>query len=291
MSGIDYRIRATAAAGTLRAMATLTTLSARCAQEAHRAGPLAAAAMGRAMSAVALLATDATPEGRLLVELDGGGPIGRVSAESRGQFLRARVDHPELELSLRPDGKLAVGQAIGHDGFFRVRREDEDGQFWESRTALVSGEVGEDLMQYYLESEQVASAVGVGVLVGTNGLVSASGGLVVQALPGSEGRTDGVAERFRSLARLSHLLAEGQSLEDLLRSVLPEPIRFFEKEPLIFRCQCSRERSEEILMSLPNEDLSALIMEGGAEVTCNYCRARYEFSRRDLEAWMQSRAR
>ncbi len=285
---MDYRIRATAAAGTLRAIATHTTLSARSAQEAHRAAPLAAAAMGRAMSAAALLAADFKSQGRLIVDIEGGGPLGRVSAECAGEFLRARVDHPEIQLDLRADGKLAVGQGVGQDGFFRVRREDGEGHFWESRTALVSGEIGEDLMRYYLESEQVTSAVAVGVLVGINGLVAASGGLVVQALPGSEEVVEGVAERFSELSHLSHRLAEGESAEDLLRSVLPQPVSLFEPQSLEFRCQCSRSYSQAILQSLPSEELNRLIEEGGAEVICNYCRTPYQFSKRELQEWMKN---
>ncbi len=286
---MDYKIRAAAAQGSLRAMATLTTHSARSAQIAHRAGPLAAAAMGRTMSAASLLATDLKDQGRLLVELDGGGPLGPVSAESRGRFLRARVEVPHLDLSLRPDGKLAVGQAVGQDGHFRVRRETVDGQFWESRTALVSGEVGDDLMQYYLESEQVASAVALGVLVATDGLVAASGGIVVQALPGSDHAVDQVAERFQELSQISHRLAAGESLEDLLRAVLPEPVVWLAQETLEFRCQCSRDHSQAILQSLPEDDLVALVAEHGAEVICNYCRTSYRFSQKVLESWLNAR--
>ncbi|MBX5466290.1 MAG: Hsp33 family molecular chaperone HslO [Firmicutes bacterium] len=285
----DYRIRATWADGALRAVAVITTEAARAAQRVHRASPVAAAAMGRALSAAALLGADVKEAFRLEVQLDGDGPLGLVAAEIRQvggeQWVRARVQHPEVDLPLRSDGKLAVGQAIGRQGAFRVWFEDAGGARYQSEVPLVTGEIGEDLAHYYWQSVQVPSAVAVGVLVGTDGTVTASGGVVVQALPGSEAEREAVAERFLGLQHLSHRIAEGATGEDLIRSVLPEPIHWLEREPLRFRCQCSRRRSLALLAHLPPEELQALAHEQhGAEVTCHYCRRRYRFSEAELEA-------
>jgi molecular chaperone Hsp33 len=265
----------------------VTTESARAAQRVHRAGPLAAAAMGRALAAAALLAADVKEAFRLEVRLKGGGPLGLVAAEIRQaegeQWLRVRVDHPEVDLPLRPDGKLAVGQAIGRDGELVVWYEDVGGVRYQSEVPLVSGEIGEDLAHYYWQSVQVPSAVALGVLVGPSGLVAASGGVVVQALPGSEAEVDAVTARFARLAALSQRLNDGETPEDLIRSVLPEPLRWSPREPLRFRCQCSRRRSLSLLKGLPPEELTALIEEQhGAEVVCHYCRRRYRFTEEEL---------
>lgn len=285
----DYRIRGTAAEGTLRALATLSTRVARTAQAFHQARPVAAAAMGRAASAAILMAADLKDGGIVHLEISGGGPLGRVVAEADPVSVRVRVDHPAVELPLRPDGKLAVGQAVGRDGHLLVRREDPDGHRFESRVALASGEIGEDLTRFYAESEQVPTAVALGVLVGRDGVVAASGGVVVQALPGSEEVAEGVADRFGALARISQRIAGGETPEDLLASVLPPPLRLAPREAVRFRCRCSKERSEAIVRSLPIEDLEALWEERGAEVTCNFCRQVYRFGADEIGRWLEAR--
>lgn len=285
----DYRIRGTAAEGTLRALATLSTRVARTAQTLHQARPVAAAAMGRAASAAILMAADLKDGGMVHVELDGGGPLGRVIAEADAGSVRARVDHPTVDLPLRPDGKLAVGQAVGRDGYLIVWREDRAGHRYESRVALVSGEIGEDLTRFYAESEQVPAAVALGVLVGRDGVVVASGGVVVQALPGSGEAAEGVAGRFGALARISHRIAHGETPEQLLAEVLPPPLHLAPPEPVQFRCRCSKERSAAILQSLPHDDLEALWEERGAEVTCNFCRQVYRFGSAELGQWLAAR--
>lgn len=283
MSITDYRIRATAANGSIRAIATVVTATAQRAQEAHQATPVAAAAMGRLISSAVLLATDFKSEFRLTAEVMGHGPLGRVVAEIRanGQ-VRARVQHPHIELPLRADGKLAVGQAVGADGYFRVIREEGESAY-HSEVALVSGEIGEDLMQYYVASEQIPSAVALGVLVGTDSVVKAAGGVVIQALPGSDEVIGEIEDKFAQLAQISLRLSEGESPEMLLAGILPGPITWYSREPVEFRCQCSKARSEAILAGLPRADLEDLVADLGAEVTCPYCRAAYQFSKEDLE--------
>lgn len=279
MTMTDYRIRATAADGSLRAVGCVATQSARWAQERHQASPLAAAAMGRTMLAALALAADFKSTFRLTVEVDGGGPAGRVVADIRtGGRVRARIQHPEVDLPLRADGKLAVGQAVGTDGYFTVIREEGDGEHFTSRIALASGEIGEDLLEYYRRSEQVPSAVALGVLVGQDGWVESAGGVVVQALPGCrEDVVGAVADRFSGLNRISSRLAAGQTIEQLLREVLPAPVVFYDPEPVEAVCECSRTRSLAIISSLPRADIQSLVDDEGAELVCPYCRSAYQF--------------
>ena len=280
----DYRVKATAAHGAIRAIATRTTKTAQQVQNVQNASPVTAAALGRLISGAVMLAADFKTEFRLVIEVDGNGPLGRVVVEVRsGGLVRAGAQHPNVDLPLRPDGKLAVGRAVGDQGILRVVREEAGQAPYEGRTALVSGEIGEDLTGYYLQSEQVPSAVAVGVLIGTNGLVAGAGGIVIQALPGSESVADDIASRFKQLDNLSYRLSEGQSPDDLLRYLLPEPIVWYSKEPFAYQCQCSREKSIAILKSLPQEEVLALIQELGAEVVCHYCNTAYPISLSVLE--------
>lgn len=288
----DYRVKATAAGGSIRAIAAVTTTTARQVQMVHDASPVAAAALGRLMTAASLLAADFKDQFRITVEVEGDGPLGRVVAEVRtGGLMRARAEHPTVDLPLRSDGKLAVGQAVGNQGILRVIREEMDRATYEGQAPIVSGEIGEDLANYYRTSEQIPAAVALGVLVGRDGLVAASGGVVIQALPGiHEMTTDEVSEKFQKLHNISWRLSDGETPEDLLREVLPGPIHWLSTEPLEYRCHCSQERSLEIIGSLPDTDLNALIEEQGAEVVCHYCNTAYPISLIDLEQIRNKRA-
>jgi molecular chaperone Hsp33 len=282
--GGDYRIKATAAGGVLRAIGAVTTASARSIQAVHRASPLAAAAMGRLTTAAALLASDFKAGESIHMEANGGGPAGRVIAEAFASgLLRGRLDHPEVDLALSPEGKLAVGQAVGTDGTLTVRRTLADGRLYTSVSPLVTGEIGDDVARYLTQSEQVPSAVALGVLVGADGRVAASGGLIVQALPGaSDTLARETAERLQALGGLSRRLADGAAMEDLVASVLPAPIRWADRTPLHFGCLCSRERSLALLVSLPPAERAEMAAQGGAEVICHYCQTAYRFGSGEL---------
>lgn len=277
-------MKATAAGGQLRGIGAVTTSAARAAQLAHRASPLAAAAMGRLMTAAALISSDFKAQEWVTCDIRGGGVLGRVTAEAYADgLLRARVDVPEADLPLRADGKLAVGQAVGVEGEFAVRRHLANGGQFTSTSPLATGEIGDDLALYLTVSEQVPSAVAVGVLVEADGLVAAAGGLLVQALPGADSSlTEKVSARFQALGGLSHRLAGGARIETILEAALGEDVVWYDPMPLSFGCLCSRARSLDILWSLPAEERASLIEEGGAEVVCHYCRTAYRFDVNDL---------
>lgn len=289
----DYRILATAANGLVRAVAVSLTDAAREAQRVHQAWPVAAAAMGRLMTTAAMLAGDfKDDEGRITVEVLGGGPLGRVVAEIRPDgHLRTRVQHPGVDLPLRDDGKLAVGQAVGTDGYFRVLRQDPGGQWYQGQVELQTGEIGEDFLHYLWQSEQVPSAVSVGVLVGTEGRVIGAGGVMVQSLPGCPpSLVDEVASAFQRLTQISRRIADGETLTSLVAQVIPEPIHWYPEEPLAFHCWCDREPIRDTLKTLPDTDLVDLIRDGGAEVTCHYCRRAYHFTAQELQSYRENAA-
>ncbi|MDA8205991.1 MAG: Hsp33 family molecular chaperone HslO [Thermaerobacter sp.] len=282
----DYRIRATAAGGLLRAVAVQTTEAARTAQEVHRAWPVAAAALGRLVSTAAILGADfKQDQARITVEVSGDGPLGRIVAETRPDgSLRARIEHSDVDLPLNQVGKLAVGQAVGRQGFFRVLRQDHAGEWYQSQVELQTGEIGDDFLHYLAQSEQIPSAVSVGVLVDEKGLIIGCGGVMAQALPGCPTDiVDQVAGQFDHLAHISRRLADGETLEALIGKLLPEPIRWYEKEPLQWQCWCGRCNIQATLGTLPESDIDDLIGDGGAEVTCHFCRQAYHFSVDDLK--------
>ncbi len=284
MIGTDYRIRATAAAGLLRSVAVLTTDGARRAQQIHRAWPVAAAAMGRLMTCAAMVAADIKQGGRITVEVDGDGPVGRVVAEIQPDgAIRARIQNPAVDVPLTAEGKLAVGQAVGRQGVFRVLRE-EAGDWYQSQVALQTGEIGDDFLHYLVQSEQIPSALSIGVLVKPDHTVIGAGGLMVQALPGCPAPViESVSQRFQSANHISRRLADGDNLESLIREVLPEPILLYPREPLMWHCWCKRTAIAHTLRSLPQQDLDTLIADGGAEVTCHFCRTAYHFTTSELQ--------
>jgi molecular chaperone Hsp33 len=258
----------------------------RAVQEAHGATPLAAAAVGRLMTAAAMLAADFKAGESLHCELDGGGPAGRIIAEAYASGLvRGRLDHPDVDLPLRADGKLAVGQAVGRDGWLTVERRFPDGGRYVSHSPLVSGEVGDDVAAFLRQSEQVPSAVAVGVLVGRDGKVAAAGGLVVQVLPPAPADlVDRVAERMETLGSFSGRLAAGESIESIGTAILGPDTHWHARQALYFGCTCSRDRSGELLAALPPEERRAMAAQGGAEVVCHYCRTAYRFDPHELLA-------
>ncbi|MCL5014448.1 MAG: Hsp33 family molecular chaperone HslO [Firmicutes bacterium] len=281
----DYRRKATAAEGTMRVIVAQTRETALKAQKAHKASPVAAAALGRLLTAAALLAADFKDSALVRIEVNGKGPIGRVVAEARTNGrLRAKVENPQVSLPLRSDGKLAVGHAVGNNGLFKVTREEHNGLIYQGQVELVNGEIGQDFAQYYTLSEQIPSAVALGVLVGRDSWVQAAGGMVVQALPGSSTYVvDGIADRFSRLEHISHRLAEGDSLEQLAEEVVGTHLDWFSPESLSYHCECNRSRSLELLASLPREEIHELTKDQGVEVVCHYCRTAYRFSPDEVE--------
>ncbi len=265
----------------IRLMGVETRRAAAGATQAHGAYAVAAAAMGRLLSAAALLGSDLKETGSYLrLTVEGGGPLGRVRAEAHADgLLRARVDHPGVELPPTARGKLPVGAAVGSDGALVAERVAADGRVYTSASELVSGEVGEDVAQFLWSSEQVRSAVALGVLVERDGSVAASGGLLIQALPGADAEELGrLGERVETLTDLSWRLAAGERVPDLLEWVVDKPITDWVVDSLHFGCLCSPEQSRQLLRVAPPAERRAWAREGGAEVVCHYCGTRYRFA-------------
>jgi len=254
----------------------------------HGCTPVATAALGRTLCAASLLGEMMKEEeATLTLRLNGGGPLGSVIAVSdSGGCVRGYVQDPTVELPLRADGKLDVGRAVGKDGLLTVSRDLGLREPYIGSTALVSGEVAEDLAAYLTESEQIGAACGLGVLVDTDCSVLAAGGFIVQLLPGTpEELIDRLEENIAAMGSVTSVLRGGTAEELAERVLAGLSPRILQRVPVGYRCPCSRERVGLALRSIPPEDLREMEEAGeDAEVTCQFCDAKYRFTPGELRA-------
>jgi molecular chaperone Hsp33 len=283
--------------GAARAVIVTTTGVAREAARRHQAGGVAAVALARGLTSGLLLATLTKDDERVTLQVLGDGPLGGLTVDATAAgAARAYVKNPAVRLPpLRPgEGRATIGSAIGRMGLVSVIRELGLRQNFSGQTTLTSGEIDEDVAHYLTASEQIDSALRCEALVGPDGTVVAAAGVLVQALPGTDGtaRVASARRLLREGALLGVLGAAPPSggawgaaslLDAALGSELGS-LQVLDVRPVQFRCPCSRERAGASLALLGQAELSAMILEDGkAEVTCNFCRVRYDFSEAELE--------
>ena len=284
----DYMIRATAGNEELRAFAITSRETAEFAREAHDTWPVVTAALGRLLSGGAMMGMMMKDESDLLtVQVRGDGPIGgiTVTADNRGH-VKGFPNVSEVDIPLKYRGKLDVGGAVGN-GFLRVMRDTGAKEPYVGTVELQTGEIAEDLTYYFAQSEQTPSAVGLGVLVDTDRTVKYSGGFIVQLMPDTSDETiTKLEENLKTLPSVTKMLGEGKTPEGILETVLSGmDVHVNEKIPVSFTCNCSRERIERSLISLPRTDLQEMIDDGKpVEVRCQFCCKKYEFSIGELKA-------
>ena len=279
-------LRMTLMGGQARVFLCDTTEMAQAARDMHHASNTCSAAMGRMIAATAIMGAGLKSEGdRITTTINGGGPAGPICAVAGPDgVVKVTIENPELELQLKPDGKLDVGGALGKDGQLTVMRTFGYGEPYVGRVNLVSGEIAEDFAMYYLESEQTPSLCALGTLVGEE--IVAAGGLLIQAMPGcSEELLDALEIRAELFGAISQLLSE-MTLEEIVtgcfRGLEPE---ILEEIPLTLRCDCSKEYIERVLLSMGEEELSSMIAEQhGAQVCCHFCNEQYNFTETELDA-------
>jgi len=247
----------------------------------HGLSPTACAALGRTLCACSMMGEMMKEEdASVTVRINGGGPIGSVVAVSDCEGnVRGYVDRPGCELPLRPDGKLDVGGAVGRDGLLTVSRDIGLREPYIGSVELVSGEIAEDFTRYYVESEQIPAACGLGVLVDTDRSIRAAGGFIVQLMPGAPEELIGKLEdNIFYMDTLTTILDE-DGPEEVARQVLKglEP-RILETKAAEYRCTCSRERILRALKSTGADTLRSLAETGeDAEIVCSFCGAAYRF--------------
>lgn len=274
----DGLVRTLGAEGAVRGLAAVTTELVEDARRRHGTAPTATAALGRALTAALLLAATLKRDERLSLEFGGDGPLGRMLVDATPEgTVRGFVARPDTHLPPR-NGKLDVGGAVGRGVLCVMRVPLVGGTPYRGIVPLVSGEVGADVAHYLLESEQVPSAVGVGVFVLPDGSVGAAGGYLIQALPGAEpALIDGLAARVEHAPSPSALVREGLDAEGILARMLEGvETRVIERRDVAFRCRCSRERVSGAILAVGRAEIEDMIAtDGRAEVVCEFCGERY----------------
>ena len=285
----DQLIRATAADGGIRAVGVITTRLTEEARQRHQLSYVATAALGRTMAAGLLLASSMKREdSRVNIRIHGNGPLGGVLADAGlDGTVRGYVDHPQVELPPNAKGKLDVGGAIGQDGYVYVIRDVGYGYPYSSTVELVSGEIGEDISNYLVTSEQTPSALLLGVFVGENG-VSAAGGILLQILPKAADNDQIISlleTRLSQFTGFTPLLRAGKSLPQIFTEILGDlDLHIFPETQMVrFDCGCTFDRMLGALKLLGTDELQDMITEDhGAEVTCQFCNEIYQASSQDL---------
>ena len=252
------------------------------AREIHGLALTASAALGRTLCAASILGNLMKEDhASLTIRVNGGGPIGSVIAVSDHMGnVRGYVDDPTVDLPLRGDGKLNVGAAVGTDGMLTVSRDIGLREPYVGSTELVSGEIAEDLAQYLVESEQIAAACGLGVLVDTDTSIKAAGGYVVQLMPGApEELIARLEDNIFMMDQLTTILDEDgvdQVIAQVLRGMEPE---ILERTPVEYRCACSEQRVLDAIKSCGDAEVRDMVEEGEPiEVSCQFCDRVYTFT-------------
>ena len=285
----DQLIRAISKDGLIKVSAVSTRDLTEQARQIHKTLPVATAALGRLLAAASMMGSALKEEAAsLTLQIKGGGPLGTLLAVSDHEgSVRGTVENPAVDIPLREDGKLDVGSAVGNRGTLTVIRDLRMKEPYVGSVGLLWGEIAEDIALYFVESEQVPTACGLGVLVDRDQSVLSAGGYLVQLLPGAgEETAEQLEASLRSAAPVTELLKADPDPEALLRAALPGlALEVLEKRPIGYRCDCSRERMERALISLGREELRSMIDEqGGAELSCRFCGNVQAFSKEELEA-------
>ena len=289
----DQLIRAISRDGLIKVSAVSTRDLTERARQIHKTLPAATAALGRLLAAASMMGNALKEEAAsLTLQIKGGGPLGTLLAVSDHEgCVRGTVDNPAVDIPLREDGKLDVGAAVGNQGTLTVIRDLRMKEPYVGSVGLLWGEIAEDIALYFVESEQIPTACGLGVLVDRDQSVLSAGGYLVQLLPGAgEETAERLEASLRAAGPVTELLKADPDPEALLRAALPGlALEVLEKRPIAYRCDCSRERMERALISLGREELRAMIDEqGSAELTCRFCDNVQRFSREELEALLAS---
>ena len=291
----DYIIRATAAEGQIRAFAATTRELTEYARQAHNTSPVATAALGRLLTAGAMMGVMMKGANDLLtIKIEGDGPIGglTVTADSKGD-VKGYAYHPEVMLPPNEKGKLDVGGALGI-GVLSVIKDIGLKEPYVGQTILVTSEIAEDLTYYFATSEQTPSSVALGVLMNKDNTVRQAGGFILQLLPGASEKVISTLEtRLKEITSITSLLDAGNTPEMILEHILGDfGLEILDKMPAQFACNCSRERIEKALISIGKKELQEMIDEGKTiEMNCHFCNKHYPVTVDELKGLLEKASR
>lgn len=284
---MDYIIRATAANQQIRAFAITSKELVETARQHHNTSPVATAALGRLLTGGAMMGVMMKGDNDILtLMMKGDGPIHgvTVTADSKGN-VKGYVGNPNVIIPANYAGKLDVGAAIGY-GTLTVIKDMGLKEPYSSQVPLGTSEVAEDLTYYFATSEQVPSAVGLGVLMSKDNAVKQAGGFIVQVMPFAEEETIQILEeRIGKISSITDMLEKGMTPEDILKEVMGDmDVQFTDKIPTRFQCNCSKEKIVKALAGISKKELDEIINDGKEiNVRCDFCNTDYKFSVEELK--------
>lgn len=273
--------------GSVRVFAAVTTDLVNEAFRIHRTFPTATAALGRTLTAAAIMGTHLKNDtDSVTIQFCSDGPIGNIIAVTDNQSrVRGYVTNPYLQMPLNEKGKLDVSKAVGK-GYLNIIRDLSLKEPYAGQVPITSGEIAEDITYYYAKSEQVPTAMGLGVLVNTDHSVLCSGGFMIQLMPEATEETAIQLEKILAdLPPVTQMISDGMTAEDIFFRVTDGFDMIMENKTITpkYECKCSHERMEKALISIGREELTAIIEEQGeAELTCQFCDRKYTFSKDEL---------
>ena len=282
----DYIVRATAANGQVRAFAATTRQVVETAREHHNTSPVATAALGRLLTAGAMMGSMMKNDTDMLtIQIRGDGPLGgiTVTADSHAN-VKGYVNNPDVVLPPK-NGKLDVGGAVGI-GLIQVIKDLGLKEPYSGQTILVTSEIAEDLTYYFANSEQVPSSVGLGVLMEKYNTVKCAGGFIIQMMPFATDETiSQIEENLKHVTSVTNLLEQGYTPEQLLETLLGNVgLEITDTIPTQFYCNCSKERVEQAVVSVGKKDIQEMIDEGKPiEVKCFFCNTAYQYTVEELK--------
>lgn len=282
----DYLIKAIDASKNLRLLVINGKDLVAEAQQRHDTWSASSAVLGRTLLGGLLLAgAELKDQQELTVRLLGNGPVGATVVTAKSDLtVKGFVQNNHIALPARADGHIDVKKAVGQ-GWLQVTKDLGLKQPYTGEVQIVSGEIAEDLTYYLAKSEQIPSAVGLSVFVNPNNTIGEASGFLLQALPGATDELlQKTEERIKALPPLSEAFFGGMTPEDLAKKILGDDCKILEKDPVKYECDCSKEKYAKMLETLKANELSEMINEDhGAELVCNFCGDKYQFSEAELQ--------
>lgn len=291
---MDSLIRGNSTDGSIRIFSAVTTDTVNEAHRIHNTSATASAALGRLLTAAAILGAQLKSESdSITLQINGDGALGTlIAVTDNSSKVRGYVENPSADLPLNRKGKLDVGGAVGRNGYLSVIRDLSLKEPYIGRTPLVTGEIAEDITYYFAKSEQIPTAIALGVLVDTDLSIKAAGGYMIQLMPeATEDTAEKLTDIINNLPPVTDMINEGMGAEEiafavtngfdmLLETNCPQPK---------YECKCSRDRMERALISIGKKELRDLIDEQGeAEMCCQFCDKKYNFDKAELEKLYES---
>lgn len=263
------------------------------AREIHDLSPVATAALGRLLTMASIMGTSLKDEkDTITIQIKGNGPIeGMTATVNYNINVRGYVGNPKIEVPLREDGKLNVGEAVGKEGFLYVIKDIGLKEPYMGMAKIITGEIAEDFTNYFYTSEQKNTAVALGVLVDKNG-VKASGGYIVTAMPdATEDDLFILEERLKEAKPISQMLDEKMSLLDIAKDITGDVNIKTIKQDIVpeYKCNCSKEKMQKALTTIGKQELTKIIEEDKkAELVCHFCNQKYQFSEKELKELLKN---